>query len=238
MARREGRMCWHGRCFGSLRVKPGLAWRIGLLAIVMQHSPSAAAMVGLEQFKFPNGTVHESLGDDMRLYGLPVQIRVFDAPLGVPALIRALSDQQPGLADLRVLPGQAILSGMVNESLWLVQMEGLSEKRSVGSISILPVSPVIVRSPPLPAWLPPGARLRFAFSVLEGSQRVTDDIWTHSLPPKQLRPLIHRNLAARGWTAQSSAHEESVWRRKERRMRVDIYAVGAGSGVRAQRVLP
>ncbi len=230
--------CLHRRRLDVLPLRAGQAWLVGFFSLVMMSGQCAAVVVDLAQFTFPKGTQHESLGDDMRLYGRPVQIRVFDAPLGVPELIRTLSDQQPALVDLRVLPGQAILSGSVNESLWVVQIEGIGETRAVGSISAMSAGPAAFTLRQPPEWLPEGSRLRFDFSVLEGSQRVTDEVWTHSLPPKQLRPLIRRNLTTRGWITQSASDELGLWTRKGRRLRLDIYAVGGGSSVRAQSVLP
>lgn len=104
------------------------------LAIVVSMPVFATPRVALTLLP---GRQDIPLGEQLRLYGVPVAIRVFNAPLGLPALAQWLSDQHPNLTELSVMPGKIVLSGMLEDALCTVLMESQGAKCTAGSISIL-----------------------------------------------------------------------------------------------------
>lgn len=189
-----------------------------------------SGVTALEALRFPAGSRRGLLAESIWLHGIPARVLIFDTPLSTPELIRYLSAQQPALADLNVLSGQAILSGQVGQERWVVQMEGLGARRTAGSISA--VSLLAAPDSPLPAWLPAGARQRLDVAVMEDGVRVSERIWQYALPPRQLAPLLEGRLVQNGWR-RVPASEESAhwWIRPGARMRLSLVPLEGGSGL-------
>ncbi len=187
-------------------------------------------ITALEALRFPAGSQRGLLAESIWLHGIPARVLIFDTPLTTPELIRYLSAQQPALADLNVLSGQAILSGQVGQERWVVQMEGLGARRTVGSIST--VSLLAAPDSPSPAWLPPGARLRLDVAVMEDGLRVSESIWQYALPPGQLAPLLEERLSQHGWRRMPASEESGHWWvRPGGRMRLSLVPLEGGSGL-------
>ncbi|MEN4919744.1 hypothetical protein ABE485_13790 [Achromobacter spanius] len=212
---------------------------IGLMAMPLDASASGGA-IGLERMRFPAGSTHELLAERVWLHGVPAQVLVFDVPQRPAAVARALSGQQPALADLHVLPGQLILSGLVGDEHWIARMEAAGAERTVGSISTMSVR--AAPSVPRPAWLPDGARLRLDVSVMEHGAKMSERIWQHALPPDKMARLIEANLRQDGWTRLGTggvdqargAHAgvEQWWGRERERMKLWLVPLDAGTGLR------
>ncbi|MCY1540968.1 hypothetical protein D9M68_766380 [compost metagenome] len=193
---------------------------------------AASGPVSLAALRLPAGTRHELLGERVWLHGMPAQVLVFDAPHSAPELIRFLSGRQPALADLNVLPGQAILSGQVGHEQWVVQMEGLGPRRTVGSISTIRLD--AAAGPPEPSWLPAGARLRLDIGVLDQGVKVTERIWQYDSPPERVAPRLEAALKQDGWEASPAADGGSQWwTRGKARLRISLMPLDAGSGLLA-----
>lgn len=204
----------------------------------------------LSRLRFPPGSSHVLLADQLWLYGYPAQVLVFDTPATAPNLIRMLSAQQPALVDLNVLPGQLILSGRFGDEQWVAQMQSTRDGRTVGSVSTmrlvpasnLPTSlstPLPTSSPkplpmslPTPAWLPEGARLHLDFAVMEAGVRVSERIWRHALPPARFTPLVQAGLLREGWRQLSEDGPDQSWTRRNDRMRISVTPLETGSGLR------
>ncbi|AVJ27271.1 hypothetical protein CLM73_09200 [Achromobacter spanius] len=166
----------------------------------------------------------------MWLHGMPVQVWVFDVPQRPSAFAKALTAQQPALADLHVLPGQLILSGRVGNDRWVAQMERAGADRTVGSLSA-----VSVRAAPtaqLPGWLPKGARVRSDVAVMESGVKVSDRIWQYAVPPQKLAELLDAGLRRAGWDRQDDGAGH-WWVRERERMKLWLISVDGGSGLRA-----
>ena len=187
-------------------------------------------VTALEALRFPAGSQRGLLAESIWLHGVPARVLIFDTPLTTSELIRYLSAQQPALADLNVLSGQAILSGQVGQERWVVQMEGLGARRTVGSISA--VSLLAAPDSPSPGWLPPGARLRLDVAVMEDGLRVSEIIWQYALPPGQLAPLLEQRLSQHGWRRMPASEEPGHWWvRPGARMRLSLVPLEGGSGL-------
>lgn len=228
---------------GARSCAAGRMFAIGMqfaIAVLPGNAGASAGAIGLERLRFPAGSTHELLAERMWLHGVPAQVLVFDVPKRPAAVARALSGQQPALADLHVLPGRLILSGQVGDDRWVAQMEAAGAERTVGSISAVNVRAVPVI--PRPAWLPDGARLRLDVSVMERGAKVSERIWQHALPPDKIARLLEAGLRKDGWTrlgvgGVDQAHEahagvEQWWGRERERMKLWLVPLDAGSGLR------
>lgn len=188
--------------------------------------PGAASLSGLQ---FPAGSTHVFLAERMWLHGMPAQVLVFDVPMGVRDLARSLSEQQPALADLNVLPEQILLSGSVGNEQWVAQMESVGTARTVGRISSLVAgSP---RSTPAPVWLPEDGRLRLDMVVMDAGATVSERIWQHPLPAAQMTPLLEARLLRDGWLRQSATDAGQVWGKGSQRVQVSVTPLDVGSAL-------
>ncbi|WP_238531954.1 hypothetical protein [Achromobacter arsenitoxydans] len=206
------------------------------LAVLPAGGYAAGGAAGLKSLRFPAGSAHELLAERVWVHGMPAQVLVFDVPQRPAVLARALSGQQPALADLHVLPGQLILSGQVGDDRWIARMEAAGAERTVGSISATNVRAVPVI--PRPAWLPDGARLRLDVSMTENGARMSERIWQHALPPDRIARLLDAGLKQDGWARlgaggadHAQAGVEQWWGRERERMKLWLVPLDTGSGL-------
>lgn len=181
--------------------------------------------------RFPPGSRVESLADRLWLNGAPMQALVFEAPVDVPEMIQALSRQQAAFSDLQVLPGQAILSGWVDDVLWVAQLASPEAGRSVGSVSSIVLAAIVASDPPV--WLPADARLMLDVAVEQGQGTVAESIWRHRLAPSQLEPLLRQGLSRAGWRDIDSGRNAAwrAWQRRAERLEWMLTPLDAGSGL-------
>lgn len=204
---------------------------------------AAAAALGLgigsaqarlvQSLRLPLGSAEAELGEQMRLYGQALDVRVFDAPVALPEVLRQFSLQQPGLADLTVLPGQAILSGMVRGQLLTVTLESPQAGRTIGSIAALIFPSAGAVSSIAPVWMPEGARLRFDFSLREGAKRVSQQIWSHRLPLVRLQVALRQALQRCGWVSGQAVRNGATWHwvRGASALQLHLLELDEGSGI-------
>ena len=211
---------------------PAFAGPADLAAHALPNGDPGKAM--LSRLRFPAGSSHVLLADQLWLHGYPAQVVVFDTPATAPDLIRMLSAQQPALADLNVVPGQLILSGRIGDEQWVVQMQRTHDGRTVGSISSMRLAPAsnLPASLPTPSWLPAGARLHLDVVVMDAGVRVSERIWRHALPPARLAPLVQAGLLRDGWRRQSEEGAVQSWARRNDRMQISVMPLETGSGLR------
>lgn len=239
--RRSGRR-WLGRC-GSILLAASLA-------VIAEPIFARGAGLGgvtvsgvrsLDQLRFPAGSSHAWLADQLWLHNQPTRVLVFDVPTPARELIRALTEQQPALMDLNVMPGLLLLSGRVGDERWVVQMQTLIDSKSeatghrksggrtVGSIASVPLTSSI--GAPSPAWLPTGSRLRLDVAVKDAGVTVSEHIWQHVLPPAQLATELEAGLQREGWRRQSVAGAMQWWGLNDRRMQILLVPLETGSGL-------
>lgn len=202
----------------------------GVLIVMASGASASAGANALGRLRFPAGATHELLADRLWLHGVPAQVLVFDVPQSPRELARALSRQQPGLADLHVLPGQLILSGHVGDDRWVARMEAAGRERTIGSISS--VSARAVPANPQPAWLPEGARVRLDVATMERGVRVSERIWEYALPPAKMALLLEAGLRRDGWAREGQGGAVQSWARERERMELLLVPLDAGSGLR------
>ncbi len=213
--------------------------RVGLLAVgvglsggllLPQRASASAGVLSLEGLQLPAGAVRERVADRMWLHGMPAQVWVFDVPQSPSAVAKTLAAQQPALADLHVLPGQLILSGLVGNDRWVAQLESAGTDRTVGSFSA-----ISVRAAPtaqLPGWLPKGARVRSDVAVMESGVKVSDRIWQYAMPQQKLAELLDAKMRRAGWVQQGDGADQ-WWARERERMKLWLVPLDGGSGLRA-----
>lgn len=191
--------------------------------------PAAASF---SRLRFPAGSRYSLLADRVWLYGQPAQVLVFEVPMKASEWVRALSAQQSALADLNVLPGQLMLSGLIGDEQWVAQMEEAGPGRTVGSISSLRLrgSPIS----PTPSWLPEGARLRLDVAVMDGGDRVSERIWQHALAPARMMSLLDTGLLREGWRRLPGDGDAQSWARGSQRLQVWVGPLDTGSGLRVR----
>ena len=187
----------------------------------------------VQSLRLPLGSAEADLGEQMRLYGQALDVRVFDAPAALPDVLQQFSLQQPGLADLAVLPGQAVLSGMVRGQLLTVTLESPQAGRTIGSIAALMLPLTGAVAPVAPVWMPEGARLRFDFSLREGAKKVRQQIWSHSLPLVRLRAALRQALQRCGWVSGQTVRNGATWHwvRGANALQLHLLELDEGSGI-------
>jgi len=190
----------------------------------------AGAAPGPASLALPPGSTQAPLGSQMRLYGMPADIRLIEIPLPVAQAAPALARHHPVLSDLGVYPGFVILSGQSAGELWLAVLEAAGPQRTRGSVSVLGAAAANgARLPARPAWLPPEARLRLDFSDADGGGRTVHQVWTVAMPVTQVRQAVAAGLPRAGW--QAGAHGASRWLRGPAWLDIAIVAIEGGSGV-------
>jgi hypothetical protein len=175
------------------------------------------------------------VGQEIRLYGHPAQIEVFDAPVDLLTLLRSVAAQQPQLQDLHVLPGRVILSGFIYDKLWVAHLESLGPRRTIASLSALSMRIPQNTRGSAPSWMLAGAILRLDFSVVQPPYRVTERIWNHSWAPARVLSLLQQRLRQAGWMKQDDVDGANLWTLGDARLSLHVSALqDQGSGVLAR----
>ena len=118
----------------------------------------------------------------------------------------SLSGQQPALVDLRVLPGQVLLSGKVGDAQWVARMEagGAAYRRQHFQVRLGAPAAFVP-----PAWLPADASLKLDFEIQEDGRRVREQIWRSALSPRRAQVCAaspaRRGLARRACSGRRGA---------------------------------
>ncbi|MBO1110633.1 hypothetical protein [Bordetella petrii] len=219
----------HCRASRFARWAAGMAACLSAVAVAAAH---AGAGPGPASLALPPGSTQAPLGSQMRLYGMPADIRLIEIPLPVAQAAPALARHHPVLSDLGVYSGFVILSGQSAGELWLAVLEAAGPQRTRGSVSVLgAAAPDGARLPARPAWLPPGARLRLDFSDADGGGRTIHQVWTVALPVAQARQAVADRLRRAGWHPGAGADAAHRWLRGPAWLDIAIVAVEGGSGV-------
>lgn len=218
-----------------------------MICLALSGSAYADTLSVLDRLVLPPGSAQAALSTRMQLYGVPVDIRVIEIPESVTQTARMLSEQYPGLSDLGVYPGCAVLSGEVADQFWVVTLESAGPRQTRGSISVLsmaatsfatlnPASGVqSYRSTasPVQAWLPEGARLRLQLDAEEdrGGGHTSQQIWTFPLSVPAAWRVIARGLQQEQWQLEASTPDAGRWVRQRSTLQITITTVDGGSGI-------
>jgi hypothetical protein len=168
------------------------------------------------------------------MQGQPMAAWAFEAPGSVPAVAVWLSQRQPALRDLWVVPGSAVLAGMEGRRQWAARLFDAGWGRTRGTISVLPLHDAFADPAPAFAWRLNGGQLLFEFQSREDGGTVVEQVWTHAAAPSRLRNRVRRDLRAQGWrkvSAQDLAigDGESCWSRANTRLSMVIAPLDDGS---------
>jgi len=180
----------------------------------------------------PPGSTQAAVGQGMRLFGAPADIRLVEIPLPVGRAIAALTALYPALADLGVFPGLAVLSGAIGRDLWLVSLQASGAQSTRGTVAVLRAHADAAASlPRRPDWLPPSARLRFDFSDQADGAHTRQQVWTLEQPVGKLRAASTEGLRLHGWQAVADGGAAEHWVRDRTSLHLVYVATGAVSGV-------
>lgn len=201
-------------------------WASGMLVGTPVHAGPAVSPGSLE---LPAGSVQTPLASNVRLYGIPADIRLVEIPVAVPQAVSQLTSRYPFLSDLGVYPGLAVLSGHQAGRPWVLALQSAGPGKTQGSILMLSGLPP--RLPAPPDWLPAAAQLRLDIASQEGMQRSLQQVWTFRLPPDALRAAIVAGLVRAGWMPDGPAQEAGRWAQGHKSMDISITAIDGGSGM-------
>ncbi len=216
---------------------PKLLLTCGLVGfIAMGHMAPVAAQTSAPtsvwQIKLPAGSHDTALHGAARLFGFPVQMRLFTTPLAVPQLIRFFSTQLRVLRDLHVLNGAALLSGQANERSWVVHLQGMAYGGTRGTLSLLESAGSSSRvSPVRPPWIPYQARLLLDLHSTEGAWLVTEQIWSHWHAPNAMRAILQSALLRVGWQRSGTAFGGGTWQLDGQDLVYSVVTLDKGSAV-------
>lgn len=229
--------CWPGYRAGLLRFRLAHLGRgcMAVAGLLVPQALSAGMPPRLDDLALPPGSVQTSLGEGLRLYGMPADIRLLDIPVSVADVIPLLTARHPSLSDLGVYPGRAVLSGRVGADLWVIMLEPAGPRRSRGSISVLGGRPDASRARPgsVP-WMPADARLRLDFAARQQGGQVTHQVWTLPLPLATARRAVDAGLRRAGWRRDAARPGPQHWMRGAARLVISIVDADGGSGILVQ----
>ncbi|ANN71572.1 hypothetical protein [Bordetella bronchialis] len=211
------------------------AWQLPCIGAGTMDAPAADVAPPLVvPPALPEGGGYIALGDALRVQGQSVHAWALDAP-GAPADVAMwLTQRQPALRDLWVMPDAILLAGVANGVHWTARLADAGAGRTWGTLSVLALERD--PAPPPAAWRLPGGRLQFELRSREDRAELIQQIWTHATPPVLLETRLAGELAADGWR-EAAPRETDVamqaWVRGRMTLSVAIVPFEQGSGVTA-----
>lgn len=168
-----------------------------------------------------------------KVYGASAEVLSYRTALDAPMLIAFMARQYPGLRDMAIYPGMAVLSDTSGPCSRVVTVSGQTGRGSSGTLSTLCWEQAMSK-PTLPdAWLPAGAELVFEFAEPAGRAGAVQRIWQYAVPPGEIARQVRDNLARQGWRP-ARAYDEAgaawqTWRRGAQTLVVDVLGKAEGS---------
>lgn len=231
-----------------------LAWACALLVTSPGHAERPPA---LDKLTLPLGSTQLPLGERMRLFGMPVDIRVFEIPASVDRAAQMLEQRYAGLSNIGVYPGQLVLSGEIDKQFWVFSLVPVGLAATRGTVSVtrsmaLGNRPDVGRVSNITqitdadvtaddefsmishAWLPDMAHLKLQFEqgADDGTRgRTLKQVWTIPSSVGATQRTIRRNLLRDQWRLQSETVDTSHWQRKQTAMQLTVTAVDGGTGL-------
>ncbi|HEX7749990.1 MAG TPA: hypothetical protein VF445_14710 [Bordetella sp.] len=198
-----------------------------LASCVMPVAASHAAA----SWTLPTNSVMTEVASAAKVYGASAEVLSYRTPLDASMLIAFMARQYPGLRDMAVYPGMAVLSDTSGPCSRVVTVSGQAGQGSSGTLSTLCWEQAMS---PLPdAWLPAGAELAFEFAEPAGRAGTTQQIWRYAAPPGEIARQAHDNLVRQGWRP-ARAYDEAgaswqTWQRGVQTLVIDVLGKGEGS---------
>ena len=222
------------------RLRPHHAW-VGILLIASAAQAELSSTLG--ELMLPPGSAQAALGKGMRLFGMPVDIRVFDTPEPVAQVARGFSERYAGLSSLGIYPEHVTLTGQVNGQLWVVSLAPVGPRHTRGSVSVLSSSMAGNTATDLSAtdehamfshaWLPKTARLRLQLEQDEddGNGRTLQQVWTFTSSITSTWQAVRHGLQQHHWQLEAETTTTSRWRRERSSLQLTMVEVAGGSGM-------
>jgi len=231
------------KAFGKVRCNLR-RWPAALVAtMIVVAVAHAAETSALSELPLPPGSTQTSLGGRMRLFGTPIDIRVFDIPLPIAQAARAVGERYPSLSDIGLYPQRVVLSGHVANQFWVVNFESNGPRHTRGSLSILTETEFPSQSAAQKntapnrelmsslSWWPADARLRLRLEQEEGRGRNSTQIWTSTSSAESVWSAIRQGLQQERWQAETDTPNVSLWRREHSLLHISITAIDGGTGI-------
>lgn len=159
------------------------------------------------------------------MLGAPADILSYEAPMDPPPLIAFLSRKYPGLRDMAVFPGMAVLSDGSGPCTRMVTVSG-GGGRSSGTLSTICWGKAMAKPASASAWLPAGAKLAFEFAEPRGQAGYVQQIWRYQSASGDIARQMRANFFRQGWIpARSPAQSElssQTWVRGAEAVIVDV----------------
>lgn len=179
----------------------------------------------------PSKSTVAELASSAKVYGATADVLAYRTPLDVPMLIAFMSRQYPGLRDMTVYPGMAVLSDASGPCSRVVTISGQAGRGSSGTLSTFCWKQAM--NTWRDAWLPAGAELVFEFAEPAGQAGATQQIWRYAAPPGEIARQTHDNLTRHGWRPARTGEEPGAswqtWQRGPHALVVDVLGREQGS---------
>lgn len=194
-----------------------------LLPVAASHAAASWAL--------PKNSTMTEVASAAKVYGASAEVLSYRTPLDAPMLIAFMARQYPGLRDMAVYPGMAVLSESSGPCSRVVTVSGQAGRGSSGTLSTLCWEQAM--STPPDAWLPAGASLVFEFAEPAGQAGAVQQIWQYAAPPGEIARQAHDNLAREGWRPARASDEAGAswqtWQRGPQTLVVDVLGKAEGS---------
>jgi len=193
----------------------------------------AAASHAEASWALPKNSTMTEVASAAKVYGASAEVLSYRTPLDAPMLIAFMARQYPGLRDMAVYPGMAVLSDNGGPCSRVVTVSGQAGRGSSGTLSTLCWEQAMSTMPD--AWLPAGAELVFEFAEPAGQAGAMQQIWQYAAPPGEIARQAHDNLARQGWRP-ARAYDEvgaswQTWQRGPQTLVIDVLGKDEGSVV-------
>jgi len=186
------------------------------LAMAVFHACAGAAalMDDPSQLRLPAGSTRSVLGEDLRVYGLPLRVETFQTPADLQTTADAIARQLDAPPSLLVQADALLLTWQSGPQHWVVRLTQQaarththrhihSHMHTHGTVSVLTLlDGAVPQAGAAPTWLPAYARLRFTMDDANdpnGKTLQRHSLYTHDLPPSRLWPLLQERLRLAGW---------------------------------------
>ncbi|WP_019936182.1 hypothetical protein [Bordetella sp. FB-8] len=210
-------------------------YRLLLAAVCLAPTAGHAA----SSWILPKNSIMTEVVSAAKVYGARAQVLSYRTSLDAPTLIAFMARQHPGLRDMAVYPGMAVLSDTSGPCPRMVTVSGQAGQGSSGTLSTLCWEQATSKSALPDAWLPAGAELVFEFAEPAGRAGATQQIWQYAVPPGDIAQQAHDNLARLGWLPIREQDEAGAswqsWQRGTETLVIDILGRAEGSVLAALR---
>lgn len=202
-------------------------------------APAAAGHAAPSSWTLPRNSAMTEVLAAATVYGARAEVLSYRTPLDVPTLIAFMARQHPGLRDMAVYPGMAVLSDTSGPCPRMVTVSGQAGQGSGGTLSTFCWEQGVSKPTSPDSWLPSGAELIFEFAEPAGRAGTVQQIWQYSAPPGEIARQAHGNLARQGWQPvrehDTPGASWQAWQRGAQTLVIDILGKAEGSVLSALR---